>query len=157
MSIEGKLEKRTEAQESGNEAWLKQNSLDLTAVHLSGLGERADRLVSYEPGEWNEQNGIIMFADAEGALGAIPATDATREKFTSDPTFIKVDGRGVLNLNDTDMVWGGKDKNATNTMFNRWSELTLNARNVQTGETLTERRGQDAERDAIENGVDGQR
>jgi hypothetical protein len=157
MSIEGKLENRTGAQESGNEAWLKQNSLDLTAVHLSGLGERADRLVSYEPGEWNEQNGIIMFADAEGALGAIPATDVAREKFTSDPTFTKVEGKGVLNLNDTDMVWGGKEKNATNTMFNRWTELTLSTRNLQTGEILAERVGQDAERDAIEEELNEQR
>jgi len=54
MSIEGKINVPSAEQKDGNTEWLKQNSLDLSSVHLSGLGDRADRLVDYAPGEWNE-------------------------------------------------------------------------------------------------------
>lgn len=150
MSLENAGQNRAESQENGNRGWLKQNSLDLNSVHLSGLGERADRLVNYEPGEWNEQNGIIMYSDAEGGLFAIPATDASREKIMSDPTFSKVEGKGVLNLGDSDMVWGGAEKNATNSAFNRWRELSLGAQNAQYAEVEGEKVIATAERDEFE-------
>ncbi len=141
---------KTESREGGGSAWLKQNSLDLTAVHFSGLGERADRIVNYEPGEWNENGGVIMYADAEGALYAIPSTEATREKLSSDPTFKKVEGKGVLNLNDVDMTWGGAEKNATNTALQRWRELSFNVSATQGSEAERERDEQSSDRDAFE-------
>jgi|JI102314DRNA_FD_contig_21_15510789_length_511_multi_5_in_0_out_0_1 hypothetical protein len=153
MSIEKQPGNTVESQE-GNEGWLKNQSLDLTSVHLSGLGERADRLANYAPGEWNEQNGIIMYADSEGAVFATPAIDAVREKIMADPSFVKVEGRGVLNLNDSEMVWGGKEKNESNTAFDRWTELALRARGLQEAESAQMRAEQDAAREEYEKTLD---
>ncbi len=150
MSIEDRTNVPKAEQEGGNTEWFKQNALNLNSVHLSGLGDRADRLVNYAPGEWNEQNGIIMYADAGGALYAIPATDATREKLVSDPAFSKAEGKGVLNLGDADMVWGGAEKNATNSAFNRWRELSLGAQSLQMKEFEVLQKETEEARDTVE-------
>jgi hypothetical protein len=147
------IEQRAGKQETGEEtiALLKGQSLDLTALHLGGRGQMADS-ISYSPQTWNENSGIIIYADKDGRTFAIPSNDSVRNRLQQDPSFKKAEGKGVWNLNDVDGVWGGVEKNRTNSAFNRWQELASRNQVVQEREAVTMRRGQDMARDMFEAG-----
>jgi hypothetical protein len=149
---------KSESGENLNMPWLKTYALNLKGVHLSGpaAGDRADRIVDYSPGEWNEHNGIIMFASPDdGELYAIPATDSVREKLNVDPAFTRADStKGVINLNETDGIWGGAEKNAQNSGYQRWRTLALGAQNMQMQEAADARAAQAADRDAFDAELD---
>ncbi len=134
-------------------AILKSQAVNVDGVYFKGIANRERRdgklvnglsEVKYNPLTWNENSGVIMFADSEGKQFATPSNNRVREMLFKDQAFKRAEGMGVLNLSDVEGTWGDKENAENNSTFRGWREIALQNRAVQERESAAMRAEQDA-------------
>lgn len=155
-SVENKDSLPNSSSENTGEATLailKSQAVNVDGVYFKGIANRERRdgrlvnglsEVKYNPLTWNENSGIIMFADSEGKQFATPSNDRVREILFKDKAFKRAEGMGVLNLSDVEGTWGDKENAENNSTFRGWRELALQNRAVQERESAAMRAEQEA-------------
>lgn len=112
---------------------LRDQSMGLGNVHIEGYkqGELAIGTldeIRMRPLTWNENGGVIMYADADGRKFATPATGEARQLLNADGVFQKDEKIGIPKLNEGN-AWGMN--RAENGAFRQWRGLAVGARPVQ--------------------------
>jgi aspartokinase len=103
-------------QESQEIAELKRKSLSLRALAFA-KGTKIDVM---RPETWNENQGVIVYADKEGEIFAVPSSEDTRKTLSGN--FDKDTTVGVLSLNQGE-CWGDEARRESMTAFKEWQEL----------------------------------
>ena len=112
-------------QEKDPLALTKADSLDLTHLGLAGRGGTDTSMnlneLKMTPGTWNENQGVIIYADNQGKKFAVPGSERARREFVS-MGMMKDESVGVPHLNDAE-VWGSEERREGMETFHHWKEL----------------------------------
>ncbi|MES2224338.1 MAG: hypothetical protein V4469_05415 [Patescibacteria group bacterium] len=108
---------------------LLKNQLSESALNISGLyfagasgaDRTQDQLKELKPGQYAEQNNVVIFATAEGRY-AVPTTSHMTE-LIKQAEFQLNESVGVPQLNNVDM-WGPENQRAGNSGFQKWQQLS---------------------------------
>jgi hypothetical protein len=106
---------------------IKGNAMFVENLFLAGTKESlAD--IHMRPMTWNENQGVIMFADENGAKWAVPSTGGLRDRFFQ-AGMEQDESVGVPALNNLDVI-GGADSQARN----EWQALYGQAKTLETAQ-----------------------
>lgn len=104
---------------------LPESALNISSLYLVGAPEadkKQDGLKDeLQPGQYAEQNGVVVFATAE-ARYAVPATSHMTE-LLKQAEFQLNESVGVPQLNNAEM-WGPENQRVGNSGFQKWQQLS---------------------------------
>lgn len=110
-------------------ASLKLDSLDISNLALTGKGgfdasyQNGGEPLKIQPGTWNENSGVIVYADKGGKIYAVPASEEVRRQLQDPESGMEKDeGVSVPHMNEAD-VWGTEERRKQMPIFDRWKGL----------------------------------
>ena len=107
--------------------------MEARSLPLAGLYLHGTRLdcgdIPIQPGTWNENSGVILYADSEGRSFVMPSRDDDR-RWLFESGMKKDTTIGVPGFNNLE-VWGTQEQRERATSFQRWMELLEMQRQVK--------------------------
>lgn len=146
---------------------LKAKALGIDGVYFPGIRERQKENGEFEasgrakkpsdweqPLSWNENSGVIQFTDQDGKEFCMPSNNEVREMLRTDPSFIKKEGKSVLNLSEVS-VWGGSEEAEKYSAYQEWQKLLkdnepVRKRDEEEWEARTRESMEDRERESAD-------
>jgi hypothetical protein len=130
---------KSEEQEKDPLSLLKKDSLELSHIGLAGIGGNLhdEMKMKMRPETWNEHQGVIVYADKQGKVYAIPSSESARNKMQELGIEKDEIVEGVPHLNDAD-VWGTEERREKMATFHQWKGLVEEEQRRQQAEVLAQ-------------------
>ncbi|NCT01988.1 hypothetical protein GW766_01900 [Candidatus Parcubacteria bacterium] len=134
MSFESFGSKESGSEKSAALEHLKEVGVSLANRFNAFEGKTFDAMQDIKPNTWNENSGVIIFADHSGEVFAVPSTDRYRNELFKDQTVTKDESIGVPSLSNTE-VWSNDPTQAeTVPGFQEWNAAVHSAKAIRTAE-----------------------